>query len=262
VTVSKAGLPGTLKVRSVAIADLTELAAAAKAAGTPVAVQSAYRSYSQQKTTFDYWVSVDGYRGALKVSARPGHSEHQLGLAIDFKSDAGGPPWEGTDWALSPAGKWMKANAWKYGWVMSYPKGESATVCYSYEPWHYRYLGRELAAAIHASGLTIREYLWSHFTTAEVPPPAPSGQPAASASGLPSSSPELSPSPTPEPTLAPTPTPTLASAPTLMPTAPPASPTGDGTSSVTAIAAIAVAALAFLLIGAGWAGRGRRARRQ
>lgn len=263
VPVSQAGLNGSLQIRAVAIEDLTEMAAAAKAAGSPIAVQSAYRSFNQQKATFDYWVSIDGYSGALKVSARPGHSEHQLGLAIDFKSAAGGPPWEGTDWALSPAGKWMKANAWKYGWLMSYPKGEEATVCYSYEPWHYRYVGRELAATIHGSGLTVREYLWTHFTTAEVPPPTASGQPATSPSTVPSVAPsqpvpDVSPGATFSRSLPPPATTLTPSAP---PTAPPTAPAGDaGPGATVTIAAIVIAAVALLLIGAGWAGRRRRAR--
>ena len=65
----------------------------------------------------------------------------------------------------------MKANAWKYGWVMSYPKGSKATSCYDYEPWHYRYVGRKEASAIHASGLTLREWLW---TDGGAPAPAAS----------------------------------------------------------------------------------------
>ena len=57
----------------------------------------------------------------------------------------------------------MKANAWKYGWVMSYPKGKSAKTCYQYEPWHYRYVGRANAKSIHASGLTTRQWIWTNY---------------------------------------------------------------------------------------------------
>ena len=84
-----------------------------------------------------------------------------------------------------------------YGWLMSYQKGKKTVTCYRYEPWHYRYFGRDLAKAIHDSGLTTREYLWSHFTQVEVPPAgpvpsasvAPSASPAASAPA--SSAPEI-----------------------------------------------------------------------
>ena len=114
--------------------------------------------------TFAYWVRVSGRAKALKASARPGHSEHQLGTTIDFRSASSTKaPWDYADWATTGPGAWMKANAWRYGFVMSYPKGESATTCYTYEPWHYRYVGRTLAERIHDSGLTVREYLWRHY---------------------------------------------------------------------------------------------------
>ena len=71
----------------------------------------------------------------------------------------------------------MKAHAWEYGFVMSYPKGKIDVTCYDFEPWHFRYVGRELAAQIHASGLTPREYLWANFTTTVVPATDPQAEP-------------------------------------------------------------------------------------
>lgn len=192
--VSAAGLPGTFYVRAVAIPDLAELAAAAKAAGNPVGVESAYRSYATQKTTFAYWVSLSGYTAALLYSARPGHSEHQLGLTIDFKTAAGSTPWDGPDWGQSPAGSWLGGHAWEYGFVLSYPKGQQAKTCYSYEPWHFRYVGRLEAAAIHASGLTPREYLWRHFTLTTVPSAAPTSRPTHAPTAPPSVTPSAVPS--------------------------------------------------------------------
>ncbi|MGZ8562141.1 MAG: M15 family metallopeptidase [Candidatus Limnocylindria bacterium] len=157
---STAGLTSGEYVRSLAIADLKEMGAAASAAGAPLAIRSAYRSYSAQVTTFNYWVKKSGYQAALLASARPGHSEHQLGTAIDFMSPGGPAPWDVADWATTPAGAWMQANAWTYGWVMSYPAGKQGQSCYQYEPWHYRYFGRTIAAAIHDSGVVPRVYLW------------------------------------------------------------------------------------------------------
>ena len=88
---------------------------------------------------------------AAKSSARAGHSEHQLGTTIDFRSYGGSAPWYYRDWGTTKAGAWLKLNAWKYGFVMSYPKGKTSVTCYAYEPWHFRYVGRAVAAKIHAS---------------------------------------------------------------------------------------------------------------
>jgi zinc D-Ala-D-Ala carboxypeptidase len=162
VSVSKARIKGDGQVRKLVLQDLYDLKYAAWKAGNPIAVASAYRSYDIQKATFNYWVDKYSYDQALKTSARPGHSEHQLGTTIDFKSKNDPDAWTFDDWAKTPAGAWMKANAWRYGFVMSYPKGKKSVTCYSYEPWHYRYFGRDIAAKIHASGLTTRQWLWRH----------------------------------------------------------------------------------------------------
>lgn len=187
---AKAGLNSGYSVRRFVIADLKRMAAAARRAGARFSVQSAYRSYASQKSTFARWVRLHGYARALKESARAGHSEHQLGTTLDLRSYRGRAPWDLADWGKTRAGKWLKANAWKYGFVMSYPKGKDAVTCYMYEPWHYRYVGRTLAKQVHASKLTLREFLWRRQTpVAPVPTPSPS------------------PTPTPEPTPTPTPAP-------------------------------------------------------
>ena len=149
-----------MQLRSLVMPDLKALLAAAEAAGVGLEVQSAYRSYSYQIDTFNRWVEVDGYDAALKSSARPGHSEHQLGTALDFRSADGPPAWELDDWATTPEGAWLEQHAAEFGFVMSYPKGKDALTCYIYEPWHYRYVGREVAAEVAVSGLTLREWLW------------------------------------------------------------------------------------------------------
>ncbi len=164
VPVSRAGIAGSGKVRRLVIDDLRAMAREARSKGKAIAVRSAHRSYDQQVATFAYWVRTSGRAAALRSSARPGHSEHQLGTTIDFRSASSTQaPWGYADWARTGPGKWMKDNAWKYGFVMSYPRGKSSTTCYTYEPWHYRYVGRDLARRIHDSGLTIREYLWRHY---------------------------------------------------------------------------------------------------
>jgi D-alanyl-D-alanine carboxypeptidase len=187
VPVGQAGIAGHGKVRAVMIDDLRAMAEAAAAAGNGIGVQSAYRSYTDQQAVFASWTAQLGYAQALKVSARPGHSEHQLGLAIDFRSDPGGSPFTGS-WGQTPAGSWMRQHAWEYGFIRSYPPNDQDVTCYASEAWHYRYVGRDLAAAIHASGLTTRGYLWANFTTAVVPAvtPRPTRQPGET--GAPSTS--------------------------------------------------------------------------
>lgn len=207
-----AGLNGGFSVRRNVIADLKAMARAARAASARFSVQSAYRSYLTQKSTFAYWVRVQGFAVAIQESARAGHSEHQLGTALDFRSYGGRAPWNYRDWATTRAGKWLKANAWRYGFVMSYPKGKTAVTCYAYEPWHYRYVGRARAAAIRASGLTLREFLWHEQSTPTVAPtPTPTPTPPAAPSPEPSPTPTMEPTPeasptsTPDPTSSPTP---------------------------------------------------------
>jgi zinc D-Ala-D-Ala carboxypeptidase len=218
VPVSNAGITGPGLIRQVAIDDLAAMTKAAAAAGNPIAVNSPYRSYQEQVASFDGWSHVDAYDVAITYSQRPGHSEHQLGLTIDFMSKGGGSALKG-DWITTPAGRWMANNAWKYGWVMSYPKGEggklfSNATCFHYEPWHYRYLGRDIAAQVHDSGLTIREYLWTHFTMVDP------------ITGEPIATPTPTPLPTPTPTPTPSPTPTPTPVVTVMPSAAPSGETG------------------------------------
>jgi D-alanyl-D-alanine carboxypeptidase len=161
VPASGAGLnggSGTKLVRAVLLDDLAAMNAAWQAAGLDVIVESGYRSYGAQAATFDSWVARLGYAGALVRSARPGHSEHQLGTSIDLSS----PGWGGRfgDWGRETAeGAWMAAHAWEYGFVMSYPSGSQAQTCFSYEPWHYRWIGREAAAAHRDTGLYLRQFL-------------------------------------------------------------------------------------------------------
>lgn len=148
------------QVRAFVIPSLTELLRDAAAAGVPLEIQSAYRSYSYQASTFSYWRQTIGEEAALASSARAGHSEHQLGTAVDFRSKDGPPAWELDDWAQTPAGAWVAENAHHYGFIMSYPRNKREITCYIYEPWHYRYIGVETAQAVIESGLTLREWLW------------------------------------------------------------------------------------------------------
>ena len=174
-----------------AVDDPRAMATAARAAGAPIGVWSGYRSYEEQSQIFTGYARQNGHDSAITYSQRPGHSEHQLGLGVDFMSAGGGNPLPG-DWATTSAGRWMRDNSWKFGWVNSYPRGKGGTrwndrTCLRYEPWHYRYLGREIAAEVHRSGLTIREYLWRNYTLLDS-----SGRPIATATATPSATPSRS----------------------------------------------------------------------
>ena len=161
VAVSRAGLSGGGSIRRIAIADLKALAKAGRKVGVRLAVESAYRSEARQRRTFEGWVRTSGEAEARRFSARARHSEHQLGTAIDFKVAGGGSPWTRA-FARSRHARWLSANAWRFGWVQSYPPGAEKQTCYAGEPWHYRYVGRNVAAEVHASGVTLRAWLWLH----------------------------------------------------------------------------------------------------
>ena len=158
VPVSLAGIPGGGLVRKIVLADLRTLAAAARAAGVPLTVYSAYRSEAFQAVVFDGWVRVSGAAAARRSSARSGHSEHQLGTTLDLGA-GGAAPWT-MDFAATRTGRWLAAHAVDFGFVVSYPKGASGATCYDAEPWHIRWVGRDRAAAVRTSGLTLREWLW------------------------------------------------------------------------------------------------------
>ena len=152
------GTSGTQLIRQVVVDDLAAVATSWEAAGMTIEIESAYRSYADQAATFDQWVGRIGEEAARARAARPGHSEHQLGTAIDVVS----PGWSGRfgDWATESAeGAWMAEHAWEFGFVMSYPAGGQAESCYGYEPWHYRWIGREAAADHRASEDSLRAFL-------------------------------------------------------------------------------------------------------
>jgi D-alanyl-D-alanine carboxypeptidase len=94
------------------------------------------------------------------ISARAGHSQHQLGTAIDFSSAEINDGLSGI-FANTQASKWLNENAWKYGFVISYPEGGEYATGYSYESWHYRYIGRSNAQEMINSGMILEKYLQS-----------------------------------------------------------------------------------------------------
>lgn len=130
---------------------------ASKTEGLNLTVVSAYRSYLQQQNLFNGYVSSAGLRSAETFSARPGHSQHQLGTTADL--GAVGKQTLSDSFGQTLEGKWLEANSYKFGFVLSYPKGKEAITGYIYEPWHFRYIGVENAFKVKESGLILEEYL-------------------------------------------------------------------------------------------------------
>jgi D-alanyl-D-alanine carboxypeptidase len=135
--VNRAGL----MLRREAAESLGEMAAVARSGGVTLIASSAYRSYSYQEEVYNRNVREMGREAADRESARPGCSQHQTGLALDFGSID-------DSFAQTAAGRWMTANAARFGWSLSFPDGYEAVTGYRWESWHYRYVGRKLAAFI------------------------------------------------------------------------------------------------------------------
>jgi D-alanyl-D-alanine carboxypeptidase len=149
VPIGTAGMAGEGSLRAFVLDDLASMAADAAASGARFRITSAYRSHAHQVRTFGSLVAAYGRDQALRGAARPGHSEHQLGTTIDV---AGGEAW-------------LADESWRYGFVVSYPLEHSPeTTCYKAEPWHLRYVGREAAAEVRRSGLSLRAWLWARQT--------------------------------------------------------------------------------------------------
>ncbi len=128
-----------------------KMADAAKKDNISIRNVSGYRSYSTQSYLYNNYVSQDGVKNADRYSARPGTSEHQTGLATDinYVSDS---------FEYTEAYKWLIKNSYKYGYILRYPKGKEFITGYMYEPWHYRYVGEEVAKFIYENELTYEEY--------------------------------------------------------------------------------------------------------
>lgn len=146
---------GAQSMRSEAASAIQDLFAAARKEGYVLFANSTYRSYQQQVDTFNYWVRTNGLDYAERTSARAGHSEHQLGTTADVGLQ--GQFLEA--FSGTPAAKWLADNAAAYGFTISYPDGKESITGYAPEPWHIRYVGKDTAARVKVSGLTLHEFL-------------------------------------------------------------------------------------------------------
>jgi zinc D-Ala-D-Ala carboxypeptidase len=145
-----------LTLRREAAEHLKDLVAAAVADGEELVVTSAFRSYLDQSYTHERLESIYG-SGADAMSASPGHSQHQLGTAVDFTNSVAAYQVQPI-FGQTSAAWWLQNHATKYGFVLSYPSGKDETG-YQFEPWHYRYIGVENAGRLQKSGLTLQEFL-------------------------------------------------------------------------------------------------------
>ncbi len=128
-----------------------QMANAAKKDGLSLKVVSAYRTEEYQKNLYNNKVKATGKTNADNYSARPGHSEHQTGLAVDINST-------NNNFDATAEFRWLQKNAYKYGFILRYPKGKTWITGYAYEPWHYRYVGVDAAKIIQTEGITFEEY--------------------------------------------------------------------------------------------------------
>lgn len=144
------------KVAAVTAKALESLFAGAKADKVSLMLTSGYRSYNYQVTVYNGYVSSMGKSEADKISARPGHSEHQTGLAADVEPANHSCELD-VCFANTTEGIWLAANAYKYGFIIRYPADKTTVTGYSFEPWHIRYVGTLLATEMHDQGITTLE---------------------------------------------------------------------------------------------------------
>lgn len=159
-------ITGNMKCDARIIDDLMAMMEAAKADGINLMVCSPYRDYNRQTVLFnrkiDYYMNKGySYLEAYKISSItvtvPGASEHQIGLALDIVSDT--YPYLEIEFGETQAGKWLNKHICEYGFILRYPLGKEYITGIQYEPWHFRYVGKEAATAIMSQGITLEEFL-------------------------------------------------------------------------------------------------------
>ena len=159
----------TYQIAAIAYRDLNEMMTDCENAGHQPVVCSAYRTQEYQESLFqrkierlladptNSYTEAEAKAVAAQSVAIPGTSEHQLGLAADIIDNRN---WNlDESQAKMPTQQWLMENSWRYGWILRYPNEKSAITGIIYEPWHYRYVGKEVAAEIHELGLCLEEYL-------------------------------------------------------------------------------------------------------
>lgn len=157
-TVRKVIGPGmSQSMRDDAAAALEDMFAAAKSDGINLSIVSGYRSYSKQSSIYSRKKASQGQEAADRVSARPGTSEHQLGLAMDVARK--GSSQLNTKFGTTKEGQWVSSNAHRFGFIVRYLENYEDVTGYMYEPWHVRYVGKEHAEKLYECGLPMEMYI-------------------------------------------------------------------------------------------------------
>ena len=145
---------GSGSLRPEAAAAFRDMSDAAREEGVTLRSVSAYRAYKTQINTYNRYLKQSKQATVDTFSARPGHSEHQTGLALDINVASTRAHFENT-----PAFAWLKGHCAEYGFILRYDQGQEAVTGYRFEPWHYRYVGKEAAREIMDLGITYEEYV-------------------------------------------------------------------------------------------------------
>jgi D-alanyl-D-alanine carboxypeptidase len=146
-----------MKINTQTASAIKEMFEAAKKEGITLVFGSGYRSANKQAEFYNSYKARDGQAAADTFSARPGYSEHQTGFAVDLTSSSGTCHLEEC-WKDTPEGKWAAVNAYKYGFILRYLSDKQAITGYTFEPWHFRFVGKELAGEIQKSSQTLEEF--------------------------------------------------------------------------------------------------------
>lgn len=157
VALSEVASSENMHLRQETAAAIEELMSAAGNDGMQLMLVSGFRSYSTQQSVYNGYVSSQGKDYADATSAQPGHSEHQTGLAADLGTIRRNCQLDAC-FGDTPEGKWLAANAYKYGFIIRYQKDKSNLTGYAYEPWHIRYIGIDLATEINKTGQTLEQF--------------------------------------------------------------------------------------------------------
>ena len=154
-------LSSKINLAAVAAKAYDQLKAGMKKSGAGTLIlNSGFRSYNTQKIVHSNQVARLGLKAGEALAARPGHSEHQTGLAADVSASGQGCAIQ-VCFAKTKAGKWLAANSWQYGFILRYPDGQTKVTGYQFEPWHFRYVGVELATEMKSLNVTVLEKFWN-----------------------------------------------------------------------------------------------------